>query len=465
MAGKSRCFYILGSLWALLSVAFCLVLRAVLPQSPGVHHQEAIGGRTGERSVLGRWDIASLADLCSTMNKHLQAYLNAYSGLSRPSWMLALVMLINRTGAMVLPFLGVYMTTALDYSLKQAGWVLSCFGLGSVVGSAAGGWLTDRYGHFRTQLGSLVLAVPAFVALSFVTDPVALAGGVFLLSTITDIFRPANSVSLSAYVQPQNITRAFSLNRMAINLGFSVGPALGGLLAAVSYHLLFYGNALSAAAAGLVFYSYFRQKERARMAAVNAPAPRKIGASPWRDRPFVLFSLLRCCYGISFFPLLGTLPIFYKEVARLSDWQIGLLLGFNGLVVFALEMILVRYSERRWRMARIVVMGTVLCGLGYLTLLLYHHVIVLYLSMFMLSLSEILFMPFTSTIAIKRAPEGRQGAYMGMNAMSFSLATILAPYLGTQMASHFGFDRLWWATAALALCTALALSWNMRKMT
>ncbi|HWV74785.1 MAG TPA: hypothetical protein VN040_23865, partial [Pseudosphingobacterium sp.] len=91
------------------------------------------------------------------MNRFLHVYLDAYRGLSRPAWMLALVMFINRSGAMVLPFLGVYITNQLKFSMQEAGIILSCFGIGAVGGSWFGGWLTDRFGHFKIQAGSLFL--------------------------------------------------------------------------------------------------------------------------------------------------------------------------------------------------------------------------------------------------------------------------------------------------------------------
>ena len=94
------------------------------------------------------------------MKEFFRLYLDAYKGLSTPAWMLALVMLINRSGAMVIPFLGVYMVNHLNFSLEDTGLVLSCFGVGAVGGSFLGGWLTDKFGHFRVQLISLILTVP-----------------------------------------------------------------------------------------------------------------------------------------------------------------------------------------------------------------------------------------------------------------------------------------------------------------
>src|SRR5690606_17139294 len=105
---------------------------------------------------------------------------------------------------------------------EAAGLVLSCFGIGSVGGSWLGGWLTDRFGEFRTQYLSLFLSVPVFCLMPFFTTEFGLAGMILLQSTISEAFRPANSVAITKYAKKTNITRSFSLNRMAVNLGFSV---------------------------------------------------------------------------------------------------------------------------------------------------------------------------------------------------------------------------------------------------
>jgi predicted MFS family arabinose efflux permease len=196
------------------------------------------------------------------MKEFLRLYLDAYRGLSAPAWMLALVMLINRSGAMVIPFLGVYMINHLSFSLEDTGTVLSCFGIGAVAGSFAGGWLTDKVGHFKVQLFSLILTVPMFFLLPELNTVMKLAVGVFMLSLISETFRPANSVSIAYYSKPDNIIRSFSLNRMAMNLGFSIGPALGGFLAAISYTFLFYGNAIAAFLSAIFFLNYFIKKKR-----------------------------------------------------------------------------------------------------------------------------------------------------------------------------------------------------------
>ncbi|MEO8962627.1 MAG: MFS transporter [Ginsengibacter sp.] len=401
------------------------------------------------------------------MKRYIRLYLDSYRGLSRPSWMLSAVMLINRIGAMVLPFLGVYMVAELKFTLSQTGVVLSCFGLGAMTGSALGGWLTDKVGHFKVQLTSIILSVPIFFLLPLFKEVWSLAIGVFVLSTITETFRPANSVSISVYARPENITRSFSLNRMAINLGFSIGPALGGILAAISFKLLFYGNGITALLAGLLFYFYFKDlpvnKNRELLHHAKDEKKTKTGISPWKDKPFLIYSLFCCLYSICFFQLLSTLPLFYRKVHHLSEGNIGLILASNGLVVFVFEMLIVQVAERRMRATSVIIAGVFLGAISFLILLIPSGMWVLFLAMFIMSLSEILAMPFMATVTVKRGSTDRKGAYMGLNALSVSSAFVLSPLIGTFVAEHFGFSTLWIGTAIVGIATAFGFKWAFDK--
>ncbi|GAB3829076.1 hypothetical protein GCM10028895_43490 [Pontibacter rugosus] len=245
------------------------------------------------------------------MKKILLLYRNAFGGLSHPAWMMSVVMLINRSGAMVTPFLSVYLTEVLGYTLNETGIILSTYGLGSVCGSFLGGWLTDKVGHFKVQFLSLTIGGSLYFVLLTLRSFEALAAGVFILSLVNDTLRPANSSSIASYARPENVTRAFSLNRMAINLGFSIGPALGGLLAAVSYQWLFIADGTTCIMAGLFFFFYFRNKQGRQLhtsttASLSAPPAKE--RSPYRDKYFILFAILCCCFAMMFFQLLSTLP-------------------------------------------------------------------------------------------------------------------------------------------------------------
>lgn len=413
------------------------------------------------------------------MKEFIRLYLDAYKGLSTPAWMLALVMLINRSGAMVIPFLGVYMVNHLNFTLEDTGTVLSCFGIGAVAGSFLGGWLTDKAGHFKVQLYSLILTVPMFFLLPELTTVIKLAVGVFMLSIISETFRPANSVSIAYYSKPDNVIRSFSLNRMALNLGFSIGPALGGFLAAISYTFLFYGNAVAAFLSALMFFLYFRNRKgnekkesEAETEPVNVkevPAGTHLKGhlkerSPYRDTLFMFFSVLSCVYAICFFQLLNTLPLYYRTIYKLTEANIGVILAFSGMVVFLLEMLLVHIAEKRLTAREVIVLGVMLCGMSFLILNLANGIWVLYLSIFVLCISEILAMPFMATVTLQRSSLKTRGAYMGINALSFSAAHVFSPFVGTRIAAAYGFEVLWYGTAVLMLFTGIGFLLVMKKM-
>ncbi|MBK6947779.1 MAG: MFS transporter [Haliscomenobacter sp.] len=275
-------------------------------------------------------------------------YLRSFSGLSRDVWMLGFVSLINRSGAMVIPFLTVYMTQELGFTKPEAGLVMSCFGIGSVIGVYAGGQLTDRFGYYYVQLWSLLLTGAAFFLLMRVQGLIPFAGSIFVLSMVAEAFRPANFASIAAYARPENVTRSYSLIRLAVNLGFSVGPALGGWLAhGFGFQWLFIVDGATCIAAALIFYTYLRPKKETNRPKNESEPPASVKQSAYRDTTFLWFMLFVTITGIAFMQFFSVIPVFWREDFGLNEAQIGSLLAMNGLIIAFVEMQLVFRLEGR----------------------------------------------------------------------------------------------------------------------
>ncbi|AQW92668.1 MFS transporter [Elizabethkingia anophelis] len=375
--------------------------------------------------------------------------------------MLSIVMLINRSGSMVLPFLGVYMTDQLEFSIKESGIVLSFYGVGSVIGSWLGGYFTDKFGEYRVQSTSLFLSAPLFLLIPIFTSVEGMALIILLQSIISETFRPANSVAITKYARPENLTRAFSLNRMAINLGFSIGPALGGILSSVSYELLFITNAVGAILAGIFYVRFFRkrhkiyQKKMKEKSMVKDTLERE--RSPYRDSPFLVYCLLCAIFSVCFFQFFNTIPIFYKEVAHLDQKSIGYILGYSGFIIVVLEMLVVNFADKYLTIAKTLLYGILMCAAAYAMLAINHHISLIMLSISILSVGEILVLPFMSTITALRSGKTNQGAYMGLNGMTFSISFIITPLLGTSVASDLGFNTLWIGSGVVLALAGIAM--------
>jgi predicted MFS family arabinose efflux permease len=204
----------------------------------------------------------------------------------------------------------------------------------------------------------------------------------------------------------------------------------------------------------LFFYFYFQSKQTnqaTKPSEDHRPLPER---SPYRDGRFLGFLLFTTCYAVIFFQFFTTLPLYYREIYQLPESQIGLLLGFNGLLVFLFEMIIVHLIGKRSTFWHVVVSGVFICGFSFILLNLFTGVVVLLVSMILLTFSEIFAMPFLVTFTISRAGEKNWGAYIGLYTLAFSSAFILAPYFDTRLIAHYGYVTLWWVAALLSLPTA-----------
>jgi MFS family permease len=391
------------------------------------------------------------------LSRTLSAYLVPYKGLSRSAWLISLASLINRSGTMVLPFLSVYLISDLHFTMEQAGIAMTLFGAGSFLGSFLGGNLTDRIGYHRVLFWSLFLGGIGFIALSYVKSLEGIYVMVFMLSTVGDAFRPATMAALAAHSTPENRTRSYSLMRMSINLGFTIGPAVGGVLAAwKGYYTLFWVDGITCIASAIFFRSILKpvQLSEAEKAAFKA-ADKPVVQSPYRDKQYLIFLLLTMLGATVFLQLISSLPVYYDKVMHMNEWQIGVLLAFNGLIVFLAEMPLVFTLERRMKRMNCIIAGIVLYAFGYLVLnIAPQSVAIAILSMFALSIGEIFNMPFANSFALSRATDANRGNYMGLYSMTYSVAHIIGPYFSMKIAERHGFDMLWYISGAICVLVA-----------
>jgi predicted MFS family arabinose efflux permease len=381
------------------------------------------------------------------------AYRAAFSGLPREVWLLALGTLVNRAGTMVLPFLSLYLTVRLRFSVAEAGLVLGMWGVGSMAGSYLGGRLADRFGPLRVQVGSLLAVGAGFLLLSRLEGLAAVAVAVLAVSTVGDAFRPALLVAAATFSPVAVRTRALALVRLATNLGVAVGPALGGALAVKHYAWLFAGDAATCWAAALVLWLTLR---RVAPGAVAAPAEPEAGArSPWRDRPYLAFLALVVGWGMVFMQIWSTLPLYWRLHYGLSEAAIGLLLAFNPAVIVLFEMVLVRAVEHLSPL-RVLALGTALIGAGFAATPFGRGVAWAVVTVAVWTLGEMLSLPLTNAVAGHRAPAGVSGAYMGAYTLAFSTAFVLGPTTGTAIFQAFGGDALWLGAGSLAALLAVA---------
>lgn len=391
-----------------------------------------------------------------------ELYRESFSGLRPEVWYLSLVLLINRSGAMVIPFLTVYLTSQRGFTYADAGWIMSSFGVGSVVGSYVGGWITDRFGFYRVQQWTLIGGGFLFWVLGQQSTFWEMSISIFILSTVLDAFRPANQAALAFYSNPENRARAYGLLRLAVNLGFSMGPVLGGLLiASLGYEWLFIVNGLSCLGAALAFRLLLPPGRLAE----GEPQPDEVqnGPSAYANGPFLAFIFFLALGAVAFMQFFSSLPVYLKEELGYAESQIGLLVTLNGLMIVAMEMPLVHKLGQRFRSLGIIMAGYLFLSAGFFVLqgAIWLPIFAI-VFMILITIGEMLSMPFASTFTAEIAPVSRRGEYMGLQSIGWAVAFIVAPSLGLQWAERFGFTSLWFLATALSFIAAIGIWAVMR---
>ncbi|MBR9757183.1 MAG: MFS transporter [Algicola sp.] len=390
--------------------------------------------------------------------KHIfNNYINAFKGLSTEVWWLALITLINRAGTMVIPFLSLYLTTDLQFSISQVGWIMSAFGIGSVVGSWLGGKLCDAIGYYKVMVFSLFATGLAFIGLQHLKTFNSICLGIFATIAIADTFRPAAFVAMSAYSKPENKTRSVTLIRLAINLGFSAGPAVGGLIIAnIGYNGLFWVDGITCILAALLLTKVLNPKKAKVLDQYKNNSPK----SAYSDAPYLIFILAMVLFGIVFLQYFSTMPLYYKGEHGLNEFDIGLLLGFNGFVIFLLEMPLIKWLEgHNYSKIALMTVGGILLGASFLILNLVSWSGVLVIGMLLMTLGEMVMFPFSNAFALDRSQRGNQGEYMALYSIAFSISHIFGHNAGMQMTDSIGFNNTWLIMTLLTVLCLVLLLW------
>jgi predicted MFS family arabinose efflux permease len=395
--------------------------------------------------------------------------LNAWRDLAklpRELWLLCLATFVNRTGTMALPFLALYLTESLNFSSARAGMVLTLWGLVALFMGPIAGKLSDRWGalfmleSMMAAFGIILLVFPLAQSWPAVLVMTAL----FALTNAG--FGPPSLAMISSLSTPEQRKSAFALARLAINLGMSVGPAVGGLLAQISFSVLFIVDGATAliATAILVFSPFHKRvKAHEKETKLEAADNKRMLHTLFSDTNLQIFLLGIIPVIIVFWQHQSTMPLFLVRDLHFSTSAYGMLFTLSTLMVATMEVPLNAITAH-WPHRRAFVLGCMLMTLGFGALALARTYVEVALTVVIWTFGEMILFPAMSAYVAEIAPEGRRGEYMGFYSMGFNFALMAAPGLGTFTLEHYGPTLLWLSMLGIGSVSVLIFGvTNVRK--
>lgn len=382
-------------------------------------------------------------------------------GLPLEVWALCASTLVNRIGTMALVFLVLYLTK-MGWKAHDAGLLLSLYGVGSVIASPIAGRICDRIAPKRVMLASLFAAGALMVIYPWAHSTAAIITLTLLWSLTSEAYRPASFALVGDSVAPDRRKVAFSVNRLAVNLGASIGPAIGGLLATVSMAAIFWVDGVTSILAAIVLAILLRGRAQRRNGVAPGAAQPKhphAGRSVFADRRFVYFLAATLPASIVFFQVLSTLPLDLVRGQGMSERAYGALLAINGLLIVLIEVPL-SAATAGWRHGRALALGAFLAGAGLGLTAFAHNFITALGTVIVWTFGEMILFPAGSHYVTDTTAPDRRGEALGAYTGSFGLSFLLAPLLGTAALERWGANAVWAGAFGLSLL-ATALLWRV----
>jgi MFS family permease len=406
--------------------------------------------------------------------------MNPWRGLKnlpRGIWIICAATLVNRAGTMVLPFLVLYLTRTLGISPARAALSLTVYGLAALMAMPVAGRLTDKIGPLAVMKGSLVLSGLVLFLFPLAHSFPAILAITLLFAILNESVRPPSLSIISDMVAAPQRKAAFALSRLAINLGMSIGPALGGILAFFSFRWLFFVDGATSILAGVVLAlapwprrghiePYEPEKEdpsdlgreiEADGVELLAPAHPAADLRAFRNRRMLYFLAALIPAQFVFFQLTSTVPIFLVHNLGLPEAIYGTVFTLNTLMIVAIEVPL-NSAMAHWSHRSTLMLGAFLYAVGFGSYAFLTRPAEIYAAVAIWTFGEMILLPGSAAYAAEIAPAGRRGEYMGLYTMSFSIAFSLGPWIGANVLDRWGPHVLWAGVFVSGCISALLMS-------
>jgi MFS family permease len=380
--------------------------------------------------------------------------------LPRKIWIHFAATLVNRMGTMAIPFLVLYLTKDVGFTAGRAGLVLSLYGAGSLVVSPFLGRLADRVGHVRMMKASLLSSGLVMLAYPLARSPGAIAAVTIALAVTAEAFRPASLSVLTDIAPPDQRKAAFAVNRLAINLGMSIGPAVGGYLAEISFPAIFrVDGTTSLLAYAVLAVTGFKVAEHALTAGgEGAPGPDSTPRSRPAYKDVQLLAFLAACVPLAavFFQHEGALPLDVVRDLGLPESFFGWMFTINTVLIVLFEVRL-NFKTAHWPHRRSLFIGGLFIAVGFGAMAFCRTGPAIALTVVVWTIGEMILLPSMSNVVAELAPPDRRGEYMGLYSMSWGIAFAIGPWLGTFALERFGHVTLWAGTFVVAALASIAM--------
>ncbi len=390
-----------------------------------------------------------------------------YDEYPRTFWTLILITFIDRIGgSMLFPFFALYLTKRFDIGMTQVGVLFAAFSVSSFIGSMLGGALTDRFGRKGIIIFGLVASSVSTLAMGMVNSVTYFFVIAIFVGLLADTAGPAHQAMLADILPEKQRAQGFGIFRVAFNLSFVIGPAIGGLLAARSYMLLFVTDAVVSLLTAALFVRFIPETKPEK----SADEPQESMAGSFagyfrvlRDGAFMLFLGASLLMALVYMNMNTTLGVFLRDVHGIPEAGYGALLSLNAAMVVLFQFPITRRIENLPPLL-MMAFGTFLYAIGFGLYGFVSTYTFFVLAMVILTIGEMIVAPVGQALVAKFSPEDMRGRYMAIFGFSWAIPFAIGPYLAGRILDNLDPRLLWYLAGFIGLL-AVAGFYSLHRST
>jgi MFS family permease len=365
---------------------------------------------------------------------------------------------VNKVGTFIVPYLSLVLHREFHMSAGATGLLISSYGVGALVSVVVGGVLTDSMGRRLTLLVSLLGSGAMAVAMAFAPNVHVFVPMLVAFGFIAELYRPASAAIISDLLPSHDRATGFATMRVAVNLGFAVGIALGGLVVDWSWRVLFGADGATTMLFGALVFFFIHETKPAEPTGHTAPAK---SPSLWRDGVYAQAMVVSLAFSLVAFSFITVLPLTVSVWAGYPAAVYGGIVALNGVLIAVFEVSVVAWV-RRFRRLRVAALGLLLAAVGFALTGLFPHWLWFLATLALWTAGEILALPQQLAFISDWAPADARGRYMGFYAATWSVGFALNPILFLPLHAWAG-DRLFWGLLFFILAPAAIVPWHLDR--
>jgi len=401
------------------------------------------------------------------IHKRLARVRNIYDEYPRQFWILILGMFIDRLGgALMFPFFTLYITRKFDVGMTEVGVLFGLFSIASVVGSMFGGALTDRLGRKGMLIFGLIASALTSLLMGLVNSIELFFASALFVGLFANAGGPAQQAMVADLLPEERRAQGFGILRVVANLAVTIGPAIGGLLAAQSYLLLFICDAVaSSITAGIVALAIRETKPASHPDEPEQTMAQTFGGY-WdvlRDSTFVLFIGACILMTLVYMQMNTTLAVYLRDTHFVPEQGFGYILSLNAAMVVLFQFLITRRISK-YRPLIVMAVGTLLYAIGFGMYGFVSAYVLFLVAMVIITIGEMMVAPTSQALVARLAPEDMRGRYMAVFGFSWVIPSAVGPLLAGLIMDNADPRWVWYAAGLVGLVAAGAFALLQRRV-